>query len=125
MITPRPDDRKWNERSNAAAGSTAHIDTMFQMLFERSADAIVLFDPGVGVFVDCNEAAVALMRAKSKEQLLNATPYTVRTDRLMRELGGLKPKTLAIMHGSSFRGDGEKAFLDLASVMKEVLGKDE
>jgi hypothetical protein len=58
-------------------------------------------------------------------QLLNATPYTVRTDRLMRELGGLKPKTLAIMHGSSFRGDGEKAFLDLASVMKEVLGKDE
>lgn len=58
-------------------------------------------------------------------QLLNATPYTVRTDRLMRELGGLKPKTLAIMHGSSFRGDGEKAFLELASVMKEVLGKDE
>jgi hypothetical protein len=58
-------------------------------------------------------------------QLLNATPYTVHTERLMRELGGLKPRTLAIMHGSSFRGDGEKAFLDLASVMKEVLGKDE
>lgn len=35
-------------------------------------------------------------------QLLNATPYTVHTERLMRELGGLKPKTLAIMHGSSF-----------------------
>jgi flavorubredoxin len=58
-------------------------------------------------------------------QLLNSIPYTVSTERLMRELGGLKPKTLAIMHGSSFRGDGEKAFLDLASVMKEVLGKDE
>ena len=58
-------------------------------------------------------------------QLLNTSPYTVRTERLMRELGGLKPATLAIMHGSSFRGDGEKAFLDLASVMKEVLGKEE
>ncbi|HEX9850310.1 hypothetical protein [Candidatus Deferrimicrobium sp.] len=58
-------------------------------------------------------------------QLLNATPYTVHTERLMRELGSLKPRTLAIMHGSSFRGDGEKAFLGLASVMKEVLGKDE
>jgi flavorubredoxin len=58
-------------------------------------------------------------------QLLNTIPYTVSTERLMRELGGLKPKTLAIMHGSSFRGDGEKAFLDLASVMKEVFGKDE
>lgn len=58
-------------------------------------------------------------------QLLNATPYTVRTERLMREMAGLKPKTLAIMHGSSFRGDGEKAFWELASVMKEILGKDE
>jgi len=58
-------------------------------------------------------------------QLLNATPYAVSTERLMRELGALKPGTLAIMHGSSYRGDGEKALLDLASVMKEVLGKDE
>ena len=58
-------------------------------------------------------------------RLLNSIPYSVSTQRLMRELGGLKPKTLAIMHGSSFRGDGEKAFQDLASVMKEVLGKDE
>jgi flavorubredoxin len=58
-------------------------------------------------------------------QLLNATPYTVRTERLMRDLADLKPKTLAIMHGSSFRGDGEKAFWDLASVMKEIYGKDE
>ena len=47
---------------------------MFRMLFERSADAILLFDPRAGVFVDCNDAAVALMRAGSKEQLLNVTP---------------------------------------------------
>jgi hypothetical protein len=43
----------------------------------------------------------------------------------LRELADLKPKTLAIMHGSSFRGDGEKAFRDLASAMKEILGKAE
>ena len=42
MITPPPDDRKWNERSSATAGPTAQIDTMFRMLFERSADAILL-----------------------------------------------------------------------------------
>ena len=47
---------------------------MFQLLFERSADAIVLFDPETGVFVDCNAAAVALMRACSKEQLLQVSP---------------------------------------------------
>ncbi len=58
-------------------------------------------------------------------QLLNSYPLTVRTEQLMRTLGGLSPRTLAIMHGSSFRGDGEKALLDLAAVMKEILGKAE
>lgn len=47
---------------------------MFQLLFERSADATVLFDPQSGVFVDCNAAAVALMRAGSKEELLQLSP---------------------------------------------------
>jgi PAS domain S-box-containing protein len=47
---------------------------MFQLLFERSADAIWLFDPAAGVFVDCNAAAVALMRAGTKEKLLGARP---------------------------------------------------
>ena len=39
--------------------------SMFQLLFERSADAILLLDPQVGVFVDCNQAAVELLRAGS------------------------------------------------------------
>src|SRR6185369_1535892 len=47
---------------------------MFQQLFERSADAIFLFDPGKEVFVDCNQAAVEMMRATSKEQLLLQHP---------------------------------------------------
>ncbi|MEW6159617.1 MAG: PAS domain S-box protein [Verrucomicrobiota bacterium] len=47
---------------------------MFQLLFERSADAIVLYDPEAGVFVDCNNAAVALLRAPSKEKLLHTRP---------------------------------------------------
>jgi PAS domain S-box-containing protein len=47
---------------------------MFQLLFERSADAILLFDPQAGVFVDCNPAAVELMRAGTKERLLRVRP---------------------------------------------------
>lgn len=66
--------RKWNERPSASEGLLADTRSMFQLLFERSADAIVLFDPEAGVFVDCNEAALALLRAASKEQLLNASP---------------------------------------------------
>jgi len=35
----------------------------------------------------------------------------------------LAPTTLATMHGASFRGDGQKAILDLAVVLKELLSK--
>lgn len=47
---------------------------MFQLLFERSTDAILLLDPKEGVFVDCNSAAVDLMRAGTKNKLLGARP---------------------------------------------------
>jgi PAS domain S-box-containing protein len=47
---------------------------MFESLFERSADAIWLFDPSSRGFVDCNQAAVDLMRAGTKERLLQAHP---------------------------------------------------
>jgi PAS domain S-box-containing protein len=47
---------------------------MFRQLFERSADAIFLFDPVREYFVDCNQAAVEMMRASSKEQLLLVHP---------------------------------------------------
>lgn len=47
---------------------------MFQLLFERSADAIWLFDPEAAVFIDCNAAAVALMRGTGKDSLLHTNP---------------------------------------------------
>lgn len=56
--------------------------------------------------------------------LANYFPYTKKTDKIMRSLAALKPKTLATMHGSVFVGDGEKAILDLAGVLKEVLDTD-
>jgi len=58
-------------------------------------------------------------------QLLNATPYSSTTGRQMTKLAALQPGTLAIMHGSSFAGDGGKAIRDLASAMKEVFGKEQ
>ena len=50
-------------------------------------------------------------------------PYTPYTDSTLRRLASLEPKTLALMHGTSFRGDGRTAILDLAGVIKETLGK--
>jgi flavorubredoxin len=54
----------------------------------------------------------------------NAYPYTSQTEATLKRLAGLKPKTMAVMHGSSFSGDGEQALTDLASVMREVLSED-
>jgi hypothetical protein len=50
-------------------------------------------------------------------------PYTPYTDSTLRRLADLRPQTLALMHGSSFRGDGHRAIQDLAGVIKEILGK--
>jgi len=52
----------------------------------------------------------------------HAYPYTSNTDETLKRLAALAPKTLAIMHGSTFNGNGGKALEDLALAMREVLG---
>jgi flavorubredoxin len=49
-------------------------------------------------------------------------PYTPYTEATLRRLAGLEPRTLALMHGSTFKGDGGKAILALAEVIKRALG---
>lgn len=52
----------------------------------------------------------------------NYLPYTHHTGRVLETLAEHDPKTLAIMHGSTYHGNGAQAFRDLAAVMREVLG---
>ena len=47
-----------------------------------------------------------------------ASPRTPR--RRIRALGDLAPTTLAIMHGSSFQGDGRRALYDLAGELEDL-----
>ena len=54
--------------------------------------------------------------------LANYLPYTSYTDTTLKRLASLKPQVLATMHGSVFQGDGEKAMLDYADMVKQVLG---
>jgi len=65
---------KWTDRPSAASAALWQGQSMFESLFERSADAIWLFDPAAQGFVDCNQAAVDLMRAGTKDRLLRARP---------------------------------------------------
>jgi PAS domain S-box-containing protein len=67
----------WDERASAATPLLKHNDGVFESFFERSFDAVWLFDPEAGVFVDCNHAAVQLIGAESKEQLLQARPEDI------------------------------------------------
>lgn len=57
--------------------------------------------------------------------LMDYMPFTSNTEQLLHGLAALKPKMLAVMHGSSFEGDGERALTDLAVVMREVYGEHE
>lgn len=53
--------------------------------------------------------------------LANYFPYTERTASELQKLVDLRPKTLAVMHGSVFVGDGGKALSDYGEMLREVL----
>lgn len=54
--------------------------------------------------------------------LANSIPYTPLTDGTLTELAALRPQRLAVMHGSSFSGDGGQALRELAVMFRESLG---
>jgi PAS domain S-box-containing protein len=50
----------------------APSEVALRLVFERSPDAILLLDDGV--FIDCNQAAVDMLRAAGKDELLSLSP---------------------------------------------------
>jgi flavorubredoxin len=56
--------------------------------------------------------------------LADYVPYTALTSHNLKKLADLQPTTLAIMHGSSFIGDGAGALLDLDQAFREVFGQE-
>ena len=57
-----------------------------------------------------------------KGPLANYLPYTTQTPAILQRLAALKPELLAIMHGSSYQGNGEQAIHGYAQVLKDVFG---
>jgi flavorubredoxin len=53
--------------------------------------------------------------ALAAERMFHAMSMAPNTGAVLERLAALRPQTLAIMHGSSFRGDGAKALRDLAA----------
>jgi flavorubredoxin len=111
--------------------ATPHVPHNWEagLLFDTSTD--VLFSSDVlhqngdvaaltsDSLIDHVRQAMLEMQASP---LADYLPYTPKTDATLKRVAALKPMTVASMHGSIFTGDGEKALLEYAEVLKEVFG---
>jgi flavorubredoxin len=84
-------------------------------LFTHEGDVAPLIES------DVVERAKRALIEGQKGPFANAYPYTPLTDTILQGLAELRPKQLALMHGSTFMGNGEQALRDLAVIMREVL----
>lgn len=55
--------------------------SLFQLLFERSGDAILLLDGKSSHFVDCNQATLTMLGAASKQEILTTHPSRLSPER--------------------------------------------
>src|SRR4029077_16926390 len=72
--------RDITERKDAEAALLVS-ETRFRSLFERSADAMALFDPDTGQFIEANEAFARRIGAPSREVLRNVSPAEIWPER--------------------------------------------
>jgi PAS domain S-box-containing protein len=70
-----------NEELKRAFEALRESETKFRLLFERSADAILLIDPSKRPrFIDCNDAAVNLLGYRTKEEIIRLEQGGVSTE---------------------------------------------
>lgn len=92
-------------------------DTLFcSDLFLQNGDLPPLTE------ADVVEPARQSLLAYEAGPLHHPYPIVSWTDETLRMLAGLRPKLLAAMHGSSYRGDGEQALRELAVVFAATPG---
>jgi flavorubredoxin len=98
--------------------STPHVPHGWeaQVLYEETTGTLLCGDlftqVGAGPAVTTDDVVEPAIAA---EQMFHATCLAPHTAPTLRQLGDLSPTTLAIMHGTSFRGDGKAALYDLAA----------
>jgi flavorubredoxin len=68
---------------------------------------------------DLIEPARKAMQQMQQGPLAGYIPYMRQTEGVLNSLAVLKPETLALMHGSTYVGQGDRLLTGLASVIKE------
>ena len=76
-------------------------ENRFRLMFESTADALLLLDPKIGQFVDCNQATMDMLRCHDKNQIFP-----------------LHPAKLSPLHQPDGRPSTEKAEDMIATAMK-------
>jgi flavorubredoxin len=91
-----------------------------QVLFEETTNTLfcgdILTQIGDDAALTTGDLVEPALEAEAAFRQSSMAPHTGDT---LRRLGDLNPTTLAIMHGSSYQGDGAKALCDLAAAYEE------
>jgi flavorubredoxin len=100
------------------------------LLFEETDRTLfcsdLFFQGGAGeplVTTDIVGPALAAVRMGMDGPLAGDMPWTPQTRGTLERLATLEPRTLAPMHGPSYRGDGATALRDLAAGLEPLLGR--
>jgi flavorubredoxin len=110
--------------------STPHVPHCWDasLLFEETQGTLFCSDlfthPGLqpALAEDIAGRAHEALLEEQRGPFRDSIAYNGATDRILGELAELKPRTLAVMHGSSYSGDGGQALEQLRASMREVLG---
>ncbi len=106
--------------------STPHVPHGWeaQVLYEESTATLLCGDlfsqVGAGPALTTSDVVEPALVAEAMFHATCLAPHTAGT---LRALGDLSPTTLAIMHGSSFQGDGKQALYDLAAGYEKLMAE--
>ncbi|HWM19858.1 MAG TPA: MBL fold metallo-hydrolase [Ilumatobacteraceae bacterium] len=104
--------------------STPHVPHGWeaQVLFEETTGTLLCGDlftsVGAGPALTTNDIVDPALAAEGMFHQTALAPHTAAT---LRSLGDLAPTTLAVMHGSSFQGDGKQALYQLAASYESMI----
>jgi flavorubredoxin len=103
--------------------STPHVPHGWeaQVLYEETTGTLLCGDlftqVGAGPALTTDDVVEPAVAA---ERMFHATCLAPHTAQTMRALGELNPSTLAIMHGTSYQGNGKQALYDLAVAYEKL-----
>lgn len=106
--------------------STPHVPHGWeaQVLYEESTATLLCGDLfsqlGAGPALTTSDVVEPALLAEAMFHATCLAPHTAGT---LRALGDLSPTTLAIMHGSSFQGNGKQALYDLAAGYEKLMAE--